>query len=190
MANTDWTPASAAEDLVAQIEDLAAEGAHHADIAAALEREGLAPRVADDVMEQVTGLRPATRPDANAPAAVGIDAVPLRRAIRVDPEAADVDPGRVAALAQGLVAHGLKAETAQQVADALAATDRAITGQRSDRLRRLGLQAMLAGVVFGGYFLASALVPRQGNLLTLVTAAGCAAMAGYGYVLWRNHRKP
>ncbi len=190
MAETNWTPGSAAEDLVAQIEDLAAEGAHHADIAAALEREGLGPKLADDVLEQVTGLRPATRPDAGAPAAVGIDAVPLRRALRINPEAADVDAASVAALVEGLVAHGLQRETARDVAEALASTDRAITHQRQNRLRRLGLQAMLAGVIFGGYFLASALSPRSGSMLTLITASGCAALAGYGFVLWRNHRGP
>lgn len=183
-----WTPATAAEDLVAQIEELRQEGAPSGDIAAALEREGLSPDLADDLVEQVTGLRPTARPDVTAQVQWGIDVLPIRRVLRESPGAVQVAPARVAELAQALVDHGVQPATAEAVAEGLASTDRSLHASQRKRLRSLGIQAMVAGAVFGAFFATAAMTARPGAWVALATAAGAGAMGGYGWVLYRNNR--
>ena len=175
-----WTVDQAAEDVLAQLEELAAEGATTHDLTVALEREGLHEGTAKQLV--FAALQREVAGKAGEEAAFGIDLHQFRQLLRQG------TPQTRADLEAALTQRGVAAEAAlamvQQVADA----DGALATSQNNRLRRLGIQGMVAGSLFALFFSLAASTGQAGAGIHWVTVAVCLGLSGYSYILWRRHR--
>lgn len=174
MPSQPWTAEQAAEDLLAQIEELAAEGATSQDLVSALEREGLEAATARELVHAT--LRRDVAGQAKEDAAFGIEISQLRLLLRQQPTEA-------AALTAALVRREVPPATAERAVRQVAEADRAVSSNQRLRLRRLGLQGMVASLLFGGFF---AFASVAGSLAHAITVVLCALLGGYSYLLWRR----
>lgn len=182
MPDQPWTIEQAAEDLLAQIEELAGEGANSQDLVLALEREGLEAATARELVHAVLGRDAPGQPKEEG--AFGIEISQLRQLLRQSPRGADgVAQEMPAGLTAALIRRDVPQATAERVVQQLADTDRALTGGQQLRLRRLGLQGMIAASLFGAFF---AFASVAGSPAHLITVAICAALGVYSYLLWRR----
>lgn len=169
-----WTADQAAEDLLAQIDELATEGATSQDLVVALEREGLEAATARELVH--AALRRDVAGQAKEDAAFGIELSQLRAMLRRQP--ADATQ-----LTAALVAREIPVATAERAIRQLAEADRAIAVGQQTRLRKLAMQGMAAAFLFGGFFAFAAVA---GSPAHWITVAICAALGGYSYALWRR----
>jgi hypothetical protein len=182
MPEQPWTIDQAAEDLLAQIEELAGDGANSQDLVLALEREGLESATARELVHAVLGRDVPGPPKEEG--AFGIEISQLRQLLRRNSPGADGQTQEVpAGLAAALIKRDVPHATAERAVQQLVATDRALTSGQQLRLRRLGLQGMIAAGLFGAFF---AFASVAGSMVHLITVAICAALGGYSYLLWRR----
>lgn len=185
-AERAWTAAEAAEDLVAQMEELLGDGIVPTALASALEVEGLERQTAQAVVFDVAG-RSATAALDAAATTCGIDLVHLRRFLRKPGIRLEIDDAAVAKMHAALVKQGLRPATAAAAVAELASGERRFAEVHLRRMRRLGVQGMLAGGAFTAFFAWSALV-GPGGAWNLLTAGMTLAMAAYSGVLYARNR--
>jgi hypothetical protein len=158
-------------------------------VARALEAEGVQRATAEAVVRAVGGPLLVWRDDPDHEVACGIDLAPLRRSMAVT----RLHPGgagdRLRALADALAAQGLPPAVAHDVAAELGHSWRRLHGIRRDRLRRLGLQGLIAGLLFASYFAWTATLGGRAAPWNLVTAGVSFALAVYGGLLWLRNRE-
>jgi len=176
-----WTADQCAEDLVAQVEELLVVGASQAQIVAALETEGLTQAHAHALVgplaaKVVPGPDPQIRPDAIC----GIDVAAWRKWLRRGDSPLP--------LQQALVRQGLPDAVAADIVGDLAQAELAFLDHNRERLRRLGNQAIVAGVGFTGALCWLALGPGPNARWHLLTALGTLGLVVYGVVLRQRHR--
>lgn len=179
-----WTADATAEDLVAQVRELLAEGATVPSVLHALQVEGLEPLTAEAFLRDLDGALPIAGA-ADAP----LCAIEIRpvRAFLSQPVAQHL-PQRSRELADALARHGLQPATAATVAAELASNLRRFAEVHSHRMRRLARQGMIAGLLFTSFFGWSALRPGHDGRVDGVTAAMTVLLAVYSAVLYRRHR--
>lgn len=175
-----WTVDQAAEDVLAQLEELAAEGATTHDLTLALEREGLDEATAKSLV--LAAVRHDAPGKAGEEAAFGIDLSEFRQLLRKGTPQTRLD------LTAALLQRGVPAETAQAVVHQVADADGAVATSQNNRLRRLGIQGMVAGSLFATFFSLAASTGQEGAKIHWVTVAVCLGLSGYSYILWRRHR--
>lgn len=178
MPDQPWTIDLAAEDLLAQIEELAGDGANSQDLGLALEREGLEAATARELIHAVLGRDVPGQPKEEG--AFGIEISQLRQLLRQSPQGPN---GVSAGLTAALIKRDVPQATAERAARQLVDADQALTSGQQLRLRRLGLQGMIAAGLFGAFF---AFASVAGSPAHLITVAICAALGGYSYLLWRR----
>ncbi len=175
-----WTVDQAAEDVLAQLEELAAEGATSQDLTVALEREGLEEATAKQLVLAV--LQRDQPGKAGEEAAFGIELSQFRQMLRDGTAQTRLD------LAAALVHRGVPAATAESMVRQVAEADGAVASSQNNRLRRLGIQGMVAGGLFATFFSLAASTGHEGAAIHWVTVAVCLSLGGYSYMLWRRHR--
>lgn len=178
MPEQPWTIEQAAEDLLAQIEELAGDGATSQDLVLALEREGLEAATARELVHAVLGRD--VPGQAKEDGAFGIEISQLRQLLRQSPRDSN---GVSAGLTAALMKRDVPQATAERAVRQLVDADQALTSGQQLRLRRLGLQGMIAASLFGAFF---AFASVAGSAVHLITVAICAALGGYSYLLWRR----
>lgn len=184
MPSQPWTVEQVAEDLLAQIEELAAEGATSQDLVSALEREGLEAATARELVHAV--LRCDVPGQAKEDGAFGIELSQLRLLLRGGGQGgAAAASSAVADLTAALTQREVPPATAERAVRQLNDADRALSTSQNLRLQRLGLQGMAAAFLFGGFFAFAAVA---GSAVHWVTVAICAALGAYSYLLWRRTR--
>lgn len=175
-----WTVDQAAEDVLAQLEELAAEGATAHDLTAALEREGLEEATARRFVAAV--LQHDQPAKAGEEASFGIELSEFRQLLRKGTAHTRLE------LAAALTQRGVPADTAEAMVRQVADADGAVASSQNNRLRRLGIQGMVAGGLFATFFSLAASTGQQGAQFHWLTVAICLGLGGYSYVLWRRHR--
>ncbi len=188
-----WKPVEIAEDLVGQVRELLLAGAPETALAEALERDGVQPETATRVVQEVRAALEQT-PEAAATAALyGIEVTMARRWLRT--LAHDAVP---TLLQDALVQHGLSRATARDLAAELLEDCRRQDGRQGVRLRRLGLQGIVAGGLFTLFFAAvaangflgpgAASMARSEARWNAITALMTLALTTYSALLWHRHR--
>lgn len=175
-----WTVDQAAEDVLAQLEELAAEGATSHDLTVALEREGLEEGTARRLVAAV--LQQDHPGKAGEDAAFGIELSEFRQLLRKGTAETRLE------LVAALTHRGVPGETAEAMVRQVADADGAVASSQNNRLRRLGIQGMVAGGMFATFFSLAASTGQEGAQVHWLTVAICLGLGGYSYVLWRRHR--
>lgn len=182
----DWTADECAEDLLAQLEELLEIGATSGQLQDALEREGLQPQTAAQLLSHLQTRSVSAQPleqqplDPDAPC--GIDTLAFRHWIRAQKA--------IGPLQEALQAQGCPSALAAQVVSDLAEAEQAFATHQRARMRSLGGQAMLAGSLFTFALLVLASGPGPRAWWNVLPATGTAALVLYGAVLRRRHTEP
>jgi hypothetical protein len=176
-----WTADQCAEDLVAQVEELLMAGATQAQIVGALETEGLLQPHAEALVVQLAAkVVPEPDPQLSPDAICGIDVAAWRKWLRRGDSPTP--------LQQALVRQGLTDDVAADIVRDLAQAELAFLDHNRERLRRLGNQAIVAGVGFTGALCWLAMGPGPHARWHLLTAVGTLGLVAYGVVLRQRHR--
>lgn len=184
-----WTPTHCAEDLLGQVGELLAEGWSAVAVTESLECEGFSSETAQTLVREVAQLRGLNKVSAVAEEGTcGIDLVELRRALRQPGRQLLVDPGRVVELEIALKEGGVTAATAADLVAEVASSHRRLAAVHERRLRRLGLQGMIAGSLFTAFFTWVALLSGGQGLWHLATAAMTLTLTAYSAALFLRHR--
>lgn len=194
MTQHNWKPVEIADDLIAQVRELLTSGAPDLALVEALERDGVrlatATRFVQEIRE-MTGQSYQT--SADAAAIYGIELTTARRWLRtLDRQAVPVH------LQDGLVQHGITPATSRDLANDLLEDCRQQDARQGVRLRRLGLQGMVAGGLFTAFFSFVALngfygpgvqsMAQSEARWNAITALLTLALTTYSALLWRRHR--
>lgn len=148
-----WRADEVTEDFVAQIEELLAQELSRDAVARALEVEGLARETVEALLRDVTGLGHIYDENHEKYEGVaGVDARHVRLLLRstADPLVLDVQASGL--FAQSLEQHGLRQSTAAAVVADFSNRHKEMTDGHQRRLRRLGVQGMVAGTIFTLFF--------------------------------------
>lgn len=189
-----WKPVEIAEDLLGQLRELLLAGAPDTALVEALERDGVRLATANRVVREVRAATGHDRePAGDAAAVYGVELTMTRRWLRTLDRRAEPT-----ALVDGLRQHGLSAAAASDFAHELLEDCREQEARQSQRLRRLGLQGMVAGALFTLFFAAVAwngffgpgarTIPPSQARWNAITALITLVLTGYSALLWRRHR--
>ncbi len=194
MTQPIWKPIEIADDLVGQVHELLLAGAPDHALVEALERDGVRLPTATRVVQEVratTGQPP--QPQTDATTVYGIEVTMARRWLRtLQRQAAPT------LLQDALMQHGLSPATARDLADELLDDCRRQDDRQGARLRRLGVQGMVAGALFTLFFAGVALngffgpgvqsMAQSEARWNAITAAMTLALTTYSALLWHRHR--
>lgn len=194
MTQPIWKPVEIAEDLLGQVRELLHGGAPDLALVEALERDGVqlatASRVVTEIRE-AAGLPSQKSSDAGV--LYGIEVTMAKRWLRTLERRA-----LPTALQDGLRQHGLSPATAADLAADLLEDCRRQDDRQGLRMRRLGLQGMVAGGLFTLFFAIVALngffgpggasMARSEARWNAITALMTLALTIYSALLWRRHR--
>jgi hypothetical protein len=177
-----WTADQCAEDLVAQVEELLMAGASQAQVVAALETEGLTQPHAQALVGLLAGkVVPGPDPQLGPDAICGMDVAAWRKWLRRGDSPLP--------LQHALVRQGLPNDVAADIVHDLAEAELAFLDHNRQRLRRLGNQAIVAGVGFTAALCWLAMGPGPHARWHLLTAVGTLGLVAYGVVLRQRHRE-
>lgn len=183
----DWSAAQCAEDLLAQLEELLDVGASPQQLQEALEREGLQADTASSLVAHLRNPQrerlvaaSETQLDPNAPC--GLDTVAFRLWFRRN--------GPLTPLMEALAQQGCPDTLAMTVVTELAHAEAAFAAHQRARLRKLGMQAIVAGTGFTVALLALASGPGPRAWWNALPALGTAGLVAYGAVLRKRHQEP
>ncbi len=182
----------AADDLLGQLRELFADGAPQAAVLRALETEGFEAHTAQAILQDLQLPRPIpglAQAEGEDQIACGLDTAPMRRFLRAPGARLLVDDARSAQLVEALTRQGLRAATAAAVVAETTSSQRRFADVHVRRMRRLGLQGMVAGAVFTVFFLISAIRPNYDGRMDTITAAMTAMLTAYSALLYRRHRR-
>ena len=189
-----WKPVEIAEDLLGQLRELLLAGAPDIALVEALERDGVqlatATRVVQEVREAAEQVH---TPPTMTSAVYGVEVTMARRWLRTLDHR-----DKPTALEDGLRQHGLSAASARGLAADLLEDCRQQDARQHLRLRRLGLQGMVAGGLFTVFFASVACngflgpgaqsMARSEARWNAITALMTLALSAYSALLWRRHR--
>ena len=194
MSQPIWKPVEIADDFVAQVRELLLAGAPDLALVEALERDGVTLTTARRVVQEIrvmTGQDPRSTMDTAV--IYGIEVTMARRWLRTLDHR-----DKPTALEDGLRQHGLSAASARGLAADLLEDCRQQDARQHLRLRRLGLQGMVAGGLFTVFFASVACngflgpgaqsMARSEARWNAITALMTLALSAYSALLWRRHR--
>ena len=194
MSQPIWKPVEIAEDLLGQLRELLAAGAPDLALVEALEHNGVRLATANQVVAEMRAVTGGDRrASTDASVVYGVEVTMARRWLRTLD--ANAEP---TALIDALQQHGLHRDCARDLAQDLLDDCRQQYARQGQRLRRLGLQGMVAGGLFTLFFAAVAwngllgpgakTVPVSEARWNAITAGMTLAMTLYSALLWRRHR--
>ena len=195
MQPTLWKTGEIAHDLQAQLAELREAGASDEALRLALEREGVLETTAVAMLRDWAAVGHAHEPQADA--VYGVDLSHLRRWIRALPLDAATRTLHLLELQTALSREGLATDTARALVTDVADDCAAMDARQRARLRRLGLQGIVASGLFAGYFvsvtvasLGTSDLAHAGSHTTwnAFTALLSIALAVYSALLWHRHR--
>lgn len=148
-----WLADEVTEDFIAQIEELLAEEVSRDALAKALEVEGLSRETVEALLRDVTGLGHIYDENhAKYEGIAGIDARHIRLLLRSDADPQVLDTQAASRFAESLQQHGVRQSTAAAIVADFSNRHKEMTDGHQRRLRRLGLQGMVAGTIFTLFF--------------------------------------
>ncbi len=185
-----WPASRAVDDWMAQLTELRLAGASDAALHDAMTREGLSSEVARAVL--VAAQLPPLDEAAPVQTPFGVELSELRRPLRVAlvsrPASAVIGGAQELALADALRERGVAVAQANLAARELTEQVSAERAVKLAKLRRLGVQAAVAGAVFAAFFLVAGAQPYPGARWHWATAGFSLAMAGWGVAVYRRAR--
>jgi hypothetical protein len=194
MSQPIWKPVEIADDLLGQLRELLTSGAPDLALVQALERDGVRVSTADQVVREMRAVTGGDRQvSSDASVVYGVEVTMARRWLRtLDAKAQPTE------LVDALRQHGLSFDCARDFADDLLDDCRQQDARQGQRLRRLGLQGMVAGGLFTLFFGSVAwngmlgpgatTMPPSEARWNAITAAMTLALTAYSALLWRRHR--
>ncbi len=187
-AQRAWTAQETAEDLIGQVEDALIGGWSVADAGEALTHQGLDAQTAAQLVDDVRAL---PRPESGTLAAPEvIELVHARSFLRAPGDPLTLVPEQVQALEAALTEAGLPGSTAASVCAELAAMERRMAQVYHRRMRRLGVQGMVVGVLATALLGYGGLYGGPDARWHLVTATFTLGLFVYSAALWRRGRPP